>query len=65
MADHAQHGETGKARARSLAAEWEVIEIDKKRRDLATDHLVILVVVLTAITVSVVGSAIAVFASLL
>ena len=63
MADQAPRDGTGKARQRSLAVEWEVVDIDEKKRDLATDHFVVLVVVLVAITVSVIRSAVTVIAA--
>ena len=63
MSDRARWEEPGKAGHRSLTPEWEVVEIDKKERDSAVDRIMVLVVVLTAVPLSVVGGVVTIIAT--
>jgi hypothetical protein len=63
MSERAGWEEPGKAGRRSLTPEWEVVEIDKKERDSAVDRIMVLVVVLTAVTLSVVGGVVTLIAT--
>ncbi len=63
MSVRARWEEPGRAGQRSLTPEWEVVEIDKKERDSAVDRIMVLVVVLTAVTLSVVGGVVTIIAT--